>query len=105
MTIELGAVPQVQRAINKGLPNDVGKAFEAVKRRLQEDPWFCRADKKTVWSKVWPDVPNHRHADLPDAWRCCWTVRIKNDGVDYDVTVLFLGTHKEYDRLYGFHTT
>lgn len=39
-------------------------------------------------------------SDLPDGWRATWTVR--SLGTKRIVTILFFGTHKEYEELYGF---
>ncbi len=97
---DVGATPTVIKRIAKGLAPGVRAAWEGLVRQLKKDPRFVVVDKKEVWGKAWKDAPNHRHADLPSAWRAAWTIR-SSDGKER-VTVLFLGTHKEYEELYGF---
>lgn len=103
--IDLGATPPVVKRIKKGLPQSVDPAWEDLKTKLRDDPRFVRPDKREVWRKAFKDIPNHRHADLPGAWRACWTIYTLAGGDRERVTVLFLGTHKEYDRVYGFSTS
>lgn len=103
--IELGATPAVQKRLSKGLPAGVQAAWDELKAQLRKDPRFVVPDKRTIWRKAFRDVPNHRHADLPGAWRASWTIRNADGGQREIVTVLFLGTHKEYDELYGFATS
>ena len=100
---DLGATPPVLKRIQKGLPKAVEPAWEQLKARLRHDPRFVAPDRRTIWRKAFKDIPNHRHTDLPSAWRCSWTI-YNIDGGER-VTVVFLGTHKEYDRLYGFQTS
>lgn len=103
--IELGATPAVVKTIEKGLPKPVGPAWEELKEKLRQDPRFVKPDKREIWSKAFRNIPNHRHANLPLAWRACWTIQNIGGGQRERVTVLFLGTHKKYDRLYGFSTS
>ncbi len=104
-TIDLGATPSVIKRIKKGLPKNVEPAWEDLKAKLREDPRFVGPDKRRVWRKAFKEIPNHRHANLPAAWRASWTIYNIDGGQRERVTVLFLGTHKEYDRLYGFATS
>ncbi|HUR26236.1 MAG TPA: hypothetical protein VM327_09520 [Candidatus Thermoplasmatota archaeon] len=87
------------------MPAKVQADWEALKEQLGRDARFVLPDKKEIWRKAFRDVPNHRHADLAEAWRAAWTIRNADGGKKELVTVLFLGTHKEYDVLYGFSTT
>jgi hypothetical protein len=103
--IELGATPAVQKRLGKGLPAGVQAAWDELKAQLRRDPRFVAPDKRNIWERAFGDVPNHRHADLPSAWRTSWTIRNADGGQREIVTVLFLGTHKEYDQLYGFATS
>ena len=103
--IDLGATPAVIKRIKKGLPKSVEPAWEDLKAKLREGARFVRPDKREVWRKAFKAIPNHRRADLPGAWRACWTIYTLDGGEHERVTVLFLGTHKEYDRLYGFATS
>jgi hypothetical protein len=105
MAIDLGATPRVIGRLERGLPKSVAPAFEDLKDRLRQDPRFARPDKREIWTKPFPEIPNHRHADLPGAWRASWTVQNIDGGRRERVTILFVGTHKEYDRLYGFQTS
>lgn len=102
---DLGATPAAGRRLAKGLPARVDSAWKALKERLRVDAQFVPPDKRTVWGTAFPDVPNHRHADLPDGWRATWTIRNVAGGTREAVTVLFLGTHKEHETLYGFTTS
>lgn len=97
---EVGATYAVMKRLEKDVAPGVRAAFGGLVDRLRADPRFVAPDKRTIWGKAWPDVPNHRHDDLPGAWRVAWTIRAE-DGEE-KVTVLFLGTHKEYEKLYGF---
>ena len=103
--IELGATPAVQKRLSKGLPAGVQAGWDELKVQLRKDPRFVVPDKRGIWRKAFGDVPNHRHADLPNAWRASWTIRNADGGQREIVTVLFLGAHKEYDELYGFATS
>ena len=105
MPFDLGARPTVAKRIQRGLPNRVVPAFEELKQQLRRDPRFVAPDKREIWKKPFPDIPNHRHADLPGAWRASWTIQNMDAGSVERVTIIFLGTHKEYDRLYGFKTS
>lgn len=102
---DLGATPAVIKRLKKGIPKSVEPAWEALKASLRDDPRFVKPDKREIWRKAFREIPNHRHADLPGAWRACWTIYNLDGGQRERVTVLFLGTHKEYDRLYGFATS
>lgn len=103
--VDLGADSRVHKRIAKGLAPGVETAWEKLKAQLRKNPRFVGPDKREVWKKAFPDIPNHRHADLPGTWRACWTIRNADGGARELVTVLFLGTHKEYDSLYGFSTS
>ncbi len=105
MAFDLGATPRVIRRLEKGLPKAVAPAFEDLKDQLRQDPRFVGPDKREIWKKPFPEIPNHRHADLPHAWRASWTIQNVDGGRRERVTILFIGTHKEYDRLYGFQTS
>lgn len=100
---DLGATPAVVKRLKKGLPKQVDPAWAKLKAQLWRDPRFVVPDKDTIWRKAFKRIPNHRHADLPGAWRASWTIYSIEGGER--VTVIFLGTHKEYDRLYGFKTS
>ncbi len=103
--IELGATPAVLQCIAKGLKPEIQIAWNELKDQLQRNPRFLVPDKKRIWRQAFRDIPNHRHADLPAAWRASWTIRNAAGGATEIVTVLFLGTHKDYDELYGFATS
>lgn len=103
--IDLGATPAVIQVIKKGLPGIVAPAWEELKDKLRQNPRFVPPDKRQVWAKAFKAIPNHRHADLPSAWRACWTIYNIEGGERERVTVIFLGSHKRYDRLYGFATS
>lgn len=96
----MGATPPVLRRLAKCRTPGVKESFERLVARLRENPRFVTPDQRTIWARPWPDLPNHRHHDLPGAWRACWTVRHGSRG-DL-VTLVFLGTHKEYEECYGF---
>ncbi|MHB8604471.1 MAG: hypothetical protein ACYDCK_04380 [Thermoplasmatota archaeon] len=38
---------------------------------------------------------------LPDGWRALYTIRVRKD-VPPGVRIVFIGTHKRYDRLFGY---
>lgn len=101
--VDLGATPAVIKRIKKGLPKAIEPAWKNLKAQLRRDPRFVAPDKRTIWRKTFKDIPNHRHTDLPGVWRASWTIYNVDGGER--VTVIFLGTHKEYDRLYGFRTS
>lgn len=103
--IELGPTTAVSRRLSKGLPAKVQADWDALKRQLTIDPRFVVPDKKTIWRKAFRDVPNHRHTDLAAAWRASWTIRNADGGKKELVTLLFLGTRKDYDERYGFSTS
>ena len=100
MNWDVGATPAVVKKRDRCRAPGVLEAFADLVDQLQAQPRFVRPDKKTVWGKAWRDIPNHRHADLPGAWRVCWTIR--RSGAGELVTILFLGTHGEYEQLYRF---
>ena len=104
-TFNLGATPSVIKRLKKGLPKKVEPAWEELKDQLRTDPRFVSPDKREIWKKAFKDVPNHRHSDLPGAWRASWTIYNTPGEEGERVTILFVGSHKEYDRLYGFATS
>ena len=78
----------------------VADAFRSIVERLRSDPQFVVTDKKEIWRKAFPDLPNHRHTNLPGAWRMAWSVI--RQGTDQVVLVVFLGSHEAYEETYGF---
>lgn len=60
-------------------------------------------DQRTTWERPYPTLTNHRHVDLPMGWRLSYTVA-NPQGQAPRVVVLWFGTHKEYERKYGFKT-
>ncbi len=74
------------------------KALES----LEEDPFRSPSDPPSVWEDVW-DASNHRRMRLADGWRLSYTISYDEEGQTF-VLVLFIGNHREYDRLYGFRS-
>lgn len=71
-----------------------------LKDDLSRDP-FALGDK--VRRELVPpglDVPNLFRAELRDGWRIVYTVRTKD--VPPTVRILLVGTHKAYDRSFGY---
>lgn len=90
----------VDAAVWDGLPAERQAEVRKLKARLAADP-FAFGDK--IRRELIPralDVPNLYRAELRDGWRMVYTVRTKD--VPPTVRVLFIGTHKKYDRLLGY---
>jgi hypothetical protein len=71
-----------------------------LKPALAEDP-FRFGDK--VRRELIPKglgVPNLYRAELRDGWRMVYTVRTRD--VPPTVRILLVGTHKTYDRFFGY---
>lgn len=100
MAFEVEGTSAVVKRREKCRSSKVLEAFRRLVDQLGKDPFFVVPDKASIWRKGFPDIPNHRHADLPEAWRAGWTVI--REGEKTKVLVVFLGTHKEYDNSYGF---
>jgi len=55
------------------------------------------------WPRDFRGLPNLYRARLPEGWRVVYTiVRIERNDPDAHLYVLLVGTHKEYDRLFGY---
>ena len=96
------ATRQVVKRITRCKDPRVREAFDSLVQRLRDDPQYVPPDKRAVWRKAFPGMPNHRHANLPDGWRAAWSVVPRDQ--DVVVVVIFVGTHKEYEKTYGFRT-
>ncbi len=99
MRIELG--PVAAKRLRKDVPERIVAAVNSTLDRLATNPYLPRPDHAGSWRKIWRGAPNHRHVDLPDGWRLCYTVMNDEEDVLF-VLVLFIGTHREYDHRYGF---
>jgi len=100
MGFEIEGTPRVVKARAKCKVPGVLDAFASVLTKLQQNPRYVVPDKPQIWKKEFPDLPNHRHDDLPDGWRVSWSV-IRQGQTD-SVLVVFLGSHKDYENTYGF---
>lgn len=79
------------------------ESFHRCLDTIASAPEAFAPDKAAVWAGAWPDLANHRHVNLRRGWRLCYTVA-RRAGEEPLVIVVFLGTHKEYERRYGFRT-
>lgn len=75
--------------------------FEKACRQLVTRAMEPKPDHPKAWNERFVDLNNHRHWDLRDGWRLCYTIETRNDGPPR-VVLVFLGTHREYDHFYGF---
>lgn len=90
----------IDAAVWAKLPADRKAELRKLKARLAADP-FAFGDK--VRRELIPSglgVPNLYRAELRDGWRIVYTVRTKD--VPPTVRVLLVGTHKAYDRFFGY---
>lgn len=95
------ALVAVQKRMRKRVPGRIQDAFQGAIELLARDPYGPSPDMKRSWRDVWGDLPNHRHLDLPDGWRLCYTI-VEAPEQEAVVRILFVGTHREYDHKYGF---
>lgn len=82
------------------LPDERRRELRKLKPALARDP-FAFGDK--VRRELIPPglgVPNLYRAELRDGWRIVYTVRTKD--VPPTVRILLVGTHKAYDRFFGY---
>jgi hypothetical protein len=82
------------------LPASRRAEVRKLKPRLAADP-FAFGDK--VRRELIPrslGVPNLYRAELREGWRIVYTVRTKD--VPPTVRVLLVGSHKTYDRFFGY---
>ncbi len=100
---EVVATPVVARALKAKLSADMKESIERAIEQLANDPLLTGPDQRKIWEPVFPELENHRHVDLRSGWRLCYSV-VPRRGQSPLVIVVFLGTHKEYERKYGFKT-
>ena len=93
--------PAVQRRLRRRVPPRMLKALESAYDQLAHDPFGPRPDRAAVWRRAFATLPNHRHLDLPMGWRLGYAV-VSHPAMGSQVAIVFVGTHKEYERTYGF---
>lgn len=82
------------------LPTDRRAEMRKLRAALAKDP-FAFGDK--VRRELIPegiDVPNLYRAELRDGWRLVYTIRTRD--VPPTVRILLVGTHRSYDRFFGY---
>jgi hypothetical protein len=100
--VEILARPAVLRRLARA-PNHVAAAFQRRLDVLSETGPVGPPDREVIWRRAFAEYENHRHMDLPDGWRMGYTNETRK-GLPSRIVVVFLGTHKEYERKYGFRT-
>jgi mRNA-degrading endonuclease RelE of RelBE toxin-antitoxin system len=82
------------------------RKLQEWKGRLQSDPMVGQQVQharipRTLQRRY--AVTNLWRLPLPGGWRLLYTVLVQEK--DRGILVLWIGTHKEYDRLFGYRTS
>ena len=87
------------------LPDVVQSALRAkVKPALVKDPFWGDKIRKELWPKPYRNLPNLFRFELPDAHRGVYSV-LTYPGCEREIRIVWLGNHKQYDRLFGYATS
>ena len=88
------------------LPERQQRKLQEWKGRLESDPLAGQQVKHSLIPRILQRryaVTNLWRLALPGGWRILYTLLVQEG--DKGVLVLWIGTHKEYDRLFGYHTS
>lgn len=91
---------------------DVAKLPEAVQRMLRTkikslllaDPFWGDRIRRELWPKKFKDLPNLFRFELPEAHRGIYSI-LTYPGQEREIRIVWLGNHKQYDRLFGYSTS
>ncbi len=72
--------------------------------RLAQEPFLGTQIQKARFPKWVGEVTNLWRLPLPEGWRVLYTVEGLGESVTR-VVILWIGNHKAYDRLFGYHTS
>jgi hypothetical protein len=87
------------------LPPSAEKALkERIKPALERDPFHGDRLRRDLWPKRFRGFPNLFRFELPGAHRGVYSV-LTHPGRNREVRILWLGNHKQYDRLFGYSTS
>jgi hypothetical protein len=75
-----------------------------VKPALLKDPFFGDRIRRELWPKRFRELPNLFRFELPDAHRGVYSV-LTHPGREREIRIVWLGNHKQYDRLFGYSTS
>lgn len=89
----------------KALPNKVKQALRnEVKPALLDDPFWGDRIRPDRWRKRFKRLPNLFRFELPDSHRGVYSV-LTHPGREREIRIAWLGNHKKYDQLFGYHTS
>ena len=87
------------------LPDTVQNALrKKVKPALVADPFWGDKIRRELWPKRYKHLPNLFRFELPDAHRGVYSA-LTYPGQPREIRIVWLGNHKQYDRLFGYHTS
>ena len=75
-----------------------------AKPALLADPFWGDKIRREIWPKRFRHLPNLFRFELPDAHRGVYSV-LTYPGQAREIRIVWLGNHKQYDRLFGYHTS
>ena len=75
-----------------------------VKRALLADPFWGDRLRKNLWPRQFKDLPNLFRFELPDAYRGVYSV-LTYPGQEREIRIVWIGNHKQCDRLFGYSTS
>jgi hypothetical protein len=75
-----------------------------VKHALLADPFWGDRIRRELWPKEFRHLPNLFRFELPDAHRGVYSV-LTHPGREREIRIVWLGSHKRYDRLFGYSTS
>jgi len=87
------------------LPDTAQSALrKKVKPALVADPFWGDKIRRELWPKRYKHLPNLFRFELPDAHRGVYSA-LTYPGQPREIRIVWLGNHKQYDRLFGYHTS
>ena len=77
------------------------KKLRGYRDQLIEDPFLGDRIARAKSPQRFKDLPNLFRLELPQAWRALYTVATQ-PGKPTVIRVVWIGTHKKDDRLFGY---
>lgn len=76
------------------------KALRRLKARLEANPYFGERVRDDLLPARFRHMRHVHRLSLPDGWRALYSVSTQEG--NHEVAIFGIGSHPEYDRLFGY---